>query len=40
MASEFDPMSASDSVDAEELDLTPQKLDDIKRGSKLVPAAV
>ena len=40
MASEFDPMSASDSVDAEELDLTPQKRDDIKRGSKLVPAAV
>ena len=40
MASEFDPMSASDSVGAEELDLTPQKRDDIKRGSKLVPAAV
>ncbi len=40
MVDGFDATSASDSTDAEELDLTPHKRDDIKRGSKVVPALV
>lgn len=37
---EFDDIAESDSPDADELDLTPKKRDDIKRGSKVLPTVV
>ncbi len=45
MARDFDDMAESDSfdaqeIDSEDLDLTPLKRDDIKRGSKLAPSII